>query len=88
MSGAALGLALAWLVPWAGPGCAWCPAPEEVAEHLQGPGRAAAQISEQQAAFESNLSHLQIPNSFKMSVVLVSLYIIKGTWPNLAIEYL
>ena len=62
--------------------------PEEVAGHLHGLCKTSARISEQQVGFESSLSHLQIPNSFKIPVVLVSLYVIKGTWSNLAIEYL
>lgn len=62
--------------------------PEEVAEHLHGPCKTSARISEQQVGFESSFFHVQIPNSFRMSVVLVLLYVIKGTWSNLAIECL
>lgn len=45
-------------------------------------------ISEQEVVFGSSLSHLQIPNSFHVSVVLGLFYVIKGTWSNLAIEHL
>lgn len=79
VSGAALGLQLAQLLPQPGPLCAWCPAPR---------GKTSDQISEQQVVFESSLSHLQILNSFNMSVVLVLFYVIKRTWSNLAIEHL
>lgn len=80
-------LELVQFVPWAGLGCAWCPAP-------RGGGRApsqalqnsAAWVSEQQFGFESSFSHLLISNSLKIPVVLVSLYVSKGTWSNLAGE--
>lgn len=52
------------------------------------PRKTSERISEQEVVFESSLSHLQIPNSFNVSVVLGLFYVIKGTWSNLAIEHL